>query len=274
MAVSPIRWLRQLIPPLIAAMLLLASATSAGATGNGYHAYTNVTAFAYACDRTSDTYSAQLGDLAEDGLEYLGYYGVQYRSGNFNTANVIAGATYQHDVAFYVHTHGDYYGPARIQGIRVDDGYCTGAPIVNSHNIDAVRYNPPTNQAYVGQVVIFSTCFLGENPPAGTDQLSMSEAWGIAQNKTMTSTFGFFMGYSKEPFTSDERAFEGKFWSKVKAGGATFKAIYTLADAFTWAKANTTFSTPAGKGTPAPQWYGNPNYTGWWDTRPGCVNCH
>lgn len=257
----------------IAALIIMASATPASAVGNGYHAYTNITAFASACDGTADTYSAQLGDLAENGLEYLGYYGVQYRTTNFDSSHVVAGATYGYDVAFYAHTHGDYYGANDTQGIRVDDGYCTGAPIVNAHHIDNVRYNPPKNQAYVGQVVIFSTCFLGENPPTGTDQLSMSEAWGIAQNKTMSATFGFFMGYSKEPYTSDEREFEGKFWSKVKAGGATFKPIYSLAEAFTWAKTNSTFSTPPGLGTPAPQWYGNPNYTGWWDTRPGCSNC-
>ena len=261
---------RRVAVPL-AAMLLFGSAMPALA--GGYHAYTNITAFASACDGTADTYSDQLGNLAENGLEYLGYVGVQYRTTNFDRGHVIPNAAYGHDTAFYVHSHGDYYGSADIQGFRVDDGYCSGAPIVNSHDIDGVRYNPPTAQAYVGQVIIVSTCFLGENPPSGTDQLSMSEAWGIAQNKTMSAYMGFYMSYTKEAFTSDEREFEGKFWSKVKAGGATFKPIYSLAGAYTWAKANTTFGTPAGKPTPAPTWFGNPNYTGWWDTRPGCANC-
>jgi hypothetical protein len=229
--------------------------------------YSNITAFAYACDGTSDTYSQKVYDLAVSGYKYLGYGTTGYTGTGFTSSRVLARVPL--DTAFYVHSHGDYYGSTDTQGFRIDGGYCTGAPIVNSRNIDAKR------GAQVAQVVIVSTCFLGENPPTGTDQLSMAEAFGIAQVQNSSGGWRFYMGYTSEPVTSDEWAFESKFWSYVKAGGATFKPIYSLADAYSMARADVgTFtklsSVPV---QPVPKWYGNPYYTGWWDIASGCPNC-
>jgi hypothetical protein len=242
---------------LFSTSIFLATAPATNATSS---VYSNITAFAGSCDGTYDTYSSQLYNLTISGFRKLGYSPSGYTGTSFTKSKVLDSV--DTDKAFYVHSHGDYYGSNDTQGFRVDAGYCSGAPIVYSTDVDSHRGSTPA------QVVILSTCYLGENPPSGTNQLSMAEAFGIPQVQDLVTEWAWYMGYKKEPYTSDELEFESYFWNKIQG-----YAYYGLTNAFQAARAHISFSTPPGMSTPSPMWYGNPNYTGWYDTSGGCPNC-
>ena len=237
------------------AVLALAVALQLGGMPTGVAATTysstwsNVTAFDIC---TGGTFAQQAYTLAMNGFGYLTYYRYGFTGTGFTRTaflNRVSG-----DRGIFVRSHGDYYNPSGAQGFREDAGLCSGSGIVNSNDVHS-RVTTPA------QVVIMSTCVLGEIPTNGT--LSMSAAFGIPQNKS-ASAYVFYMGYKGHPYTSDMTYFESDFWTHVEAG-CPGNPMYSLAEAYQWAKSlHSTFT--------APEWYGSPYYTGWADM-VGCTRC-
>lgn len=215
----------------------------------------NTTAFSSTCLGFSDGFPSKLYDLAVAGYGYLTYGATGYKGTAFTKSRMLGRVST--DLGTYVHSHGDIYGG--VQGFREDGGFCTGAPVVHDYDVDAARTT--TRPA---QLVIMSTCHLGEKPPVGTT--GMAASFGIPYGAQNLGAYAFYLGYIGSVFDSDEFKFEQAFWQRVQAGGSS-GPVYSLADAFAYAKTHMTFAQ--GNAT----WFGNPFYTGWANTSSGCTRC-
>lgn len=246
-------------PPIAIVLAFIFAGAPAGApaVAAAYQAsvYANTTAFSSTCIGISDTYPAKLATLATAGYAYLGYSATGYSGSAFTESRFKA--RIPADVGTYVHSHGDTY--SGVQGFREDGGYCSGAPVVHADEVKAAR-----NTTRPAQLVVMSTCHLGERPPSGT--VGMSAAFGIPYGAQNLAAYAFYLGYIGSVYDSDQFKFEQALWQRVQAGGAS-GPIYSLADAFAYARTRMSFIQ--GSVT----WFGNPYYTGWAATSSGCPLC-
>jgi len=202
-------WTRRLAIVFLAASL---AALAAGPARAAYQATvdSNTTAFSFNCIGINDTYPAKMLAAAVAGYRALGYATTGYSGAKFTRAQVLARTLY--DWGYYVHSHGDhYYNPdgRRYAGFREDAGRCTGAGIVFSKDIKAVRGTRQSN------LVIMSTCHLGE---ATT---TMPDAFAIPKTKAGAGSWvgpSFYLGYLGEAWDSDEFTFETRFWGALQPG--------------------------------------------------------
>jgi hypothetical protein len=248
---SPGRWLRSF------AALVGAAALVAAAAGPAHAAYqasadSNTTAFSFNCIGFNDAYPARLLSAALAGYRNLGYSTTGYSGTAFTRSQVLSRTA--GDWGFYVHSHGDNYSdpPPADFGFREDAGLCNGSRVIQARDIAAVR------RGRVSNLVIMSTCHLGES---GT---TMPGAFGISKTKAGWGSWAgpsFYLGYVGATWDSDEYAFETRFWSAIGPG-------YGVGQAFDIAR--------LGSFNPgfAANWYGSYVWTGRaGPLQTGCTNC-
>ncbi|MFI5254425.1 MAG: hypothetical protein ACHQ15_03070 [Candidatus Limnocylindrales bacterium] len=221
--------------------------------------YSNITAFS-PCVGMSSTISATLRDLTKDAFVSLGYSATAFGGKGFTKSTVLARAPY--DIAFYVHSHGDFYGSGDIQGFREDGGDCTQS-VVLATEIKKARTTPEGNLTGA-KLVIASTCHLAEAPRNGYP--AMSEAFGIERSKSDPSGAGyrgpeFFLGYRGLAWTDDMLRYESAFWGYVADD-------FDLGDAFRLALSGNTLR----RGT-TPDWFGSYTYSGRAQPSSPCTTC-
>ncbi len=208
---SPGRWARRLIPPLVPLVLLLGLMTPVAAAGYQATVDSNETAFDV-CDGTPNSTPAKMLDAAVDAYRALGYTTSGYTGSAFTRSHTLSRTV--GDWGYFVHSHGDYYLNAdgkRYTGFREDSGDCDQA-VVFSKDIKAKRAGRATN------LIFISTCHSAD---ANT---TLPGAFDIAKTKgSDAGTVGpkFYVGYVGVQWDSDEWAFEQRFWSAMKAGYGT-----------------------------------------------------
>lgn len=248
---SPGRWARRLALATVAAAL---AATMAGPARAAYQGTvdSNTTAFSFNCIRINDTYPAKLLTAAVNGYRNLGYLTTGFSGVDFTRAHVLARTLA--DWGYYVHSHGDHYSNPdgnTYAGFREDAGRCTGAGIVYSKDIKAVRKGSPSN------LVIMSTCMLGES------RTTMPDAFAIPMVKARPGSWAgpsFYIGYIGETWDSDEYTFETRFWSAVGPGVGVGQAF----DVAKLGSFNSGF---------AANWYGSYAFTGRAGPLRTCTTC-
>ena len=250
----------RLVAPLAA--LVFAVSVSAGPARADYYpasVYSNITAFS-TCVGYASSISASLRDLTKDAFVALGYAASAFGGKGFTKSTVLSRARY--DIAFFVHSHGDFYGANDIQGFREDGGDCSQA-VVLATEIKKARTSPE-GLLLGAKLVIASTCHLAEAPRNGYP--AMSEAFGIEHIKSDPTGAGyrgpeFFLGYRGIAWTDDQLRFESAFWRYVDDG-------WDLGDAFRLALAGNALR----HGT-LPDWFGSYTYTGRAQPTSPCTTC-
>jgi hypothetical protein len=208
MPVWRIRWSRQLIPPLLAAVLLTAG-SAAGIRAATYQASVdaNTTAFNPPCDGDVNNIVPKMQKAATAAYRRLGHVTTAFTGAAFNRA-----ATLKRTVAdwgYYVHSHGDYYwhsGDARrYTGFREDTGDCSQA-VVFSKDVKAKRVGRQSN------LVFISTCH------ASDGNTTLPDAFAIQKTKSVGGASQgpeFYVGYVGVRWDSDEWVFEQRFWDAL-----------------------------------------------------------
>jgi hypothetical protein len=208
MAASRIRWLRQLIPPLLAATLLTAGSAAGirAATLQG-SIDVNTTAFNPPCDGSTNTIVPKMQKAATAAYVRLNYLATSYTGTAFTRAATLKRTV--DDWGYYVHSHGDYYWNSvdarRYTGFREDSGDCTQA-VIFSKDIKAKRLGRQSNLVFV------STCH------ASDGNTTMPDAFAIPKTKSVGDTTQgpeFYVGYIGTRWDSDEWVFEQRFWNAL-----------------------------------------------------------
>jgi hypothetical protein len=218
MPVSRIRWLRQLIPPLLAATLLTAG-SAGGIRAASYQASidVNTTAFNPPCDGDANFIVPKMQKAATAAYARLGHVATSFTGAAFNRAATLKRTV--SDWGYYVHSHGDYYWHStdarRYTGFREDSGDCSQA-VVYSKDIKAKRLGRQSN------LVFISTCH------ASDSVTTMPGAFAIEKTKSVGGTSQgpeFYVGYVGVRWDSDEWIFEQRFWNALannRSAGAAF----------------------------------------------------
>ena len=218
MPVSRIRWLRQLIPPLLAATLLSAG-SAAGIRAATYPASidVNTSAFNPPCDGSPNATVPKMQKAAAAAYSRLGHATASFTGAAFTRAATLDRTA--SDWGYYVHSHGDYYyngtDARRYTGFREDSGDCSQS-VVFSKDIKAKRNGRQSNLVFV------STCH------ASDSSTTMPEAFAIEKTKSVGgSSQGpeFYVGYVGVRWDSDEWIFEQRFWNALannRSAGAAF----------------------------------------------------
>ena len=236
------RW-RRLVLLCLTANLAIAVSTVPTAAAYQASVYDNKTAFT-TCAGLNTTIPQQLRALAVDAFKFMGYAPSSFEAATFTASRVLSRVP--SDQGFYVHSHGDHYWIG--WGFREDNGSCTQG-IVTSSQIRSKRIDPATNQLRQANVVVASTCHLGESTS------DFPDAFGVAKQRS-TSTGAnyqgprFFLGYIGTAWTNDMLSFEAAFWKYVKSGRG-------LGEAFGLALRNAPLS-----GLTTPNWWGTYTYSG------------
>jgi hypothetical protein len=213
--VSPGRWMRRLIPPLMPLVLLLAATPQAVAAGYQATVDVNETAFDV-CDGSPNSTPAKMLNAAVAAYAKLGYATTGYTKSAFTRSHTLSRTV--GDWGYFVHSHGDYYLNSdghRYTGFREDSGDC-GQSVIFSKDIAAKRAGRQSN------LVFISTCH------AADSNATMPAAFAIAKTKgSDASTVGpeFYTGYVGVQWDSDEWLFEQRFWSAVTSGIGTGPAF-------------------------------------------------
>jgi len=211
MPVSRIRWLRQLIPPLLAATLLSAG-SAAGIRAATYQASidVNTTAFNPPCDGDANFIVPKMQKAAVAAYAGFGHVATGFTGANFTKAATLKRTV--NDWGYYVHSHGDYYWNStdarRYTGFREDSGDCSQA-VVFSKDIKAKRLGRQSN------LVFISTCH------AADSVTTMPSAFAIAKTKSISPDNQgpeFYVGYVGVRWDGDEWIFEQRFWNQLANG--------------------------------------------------------
>ena len=218
MAASRIRWLRQLIPPLLAATLLTAG-SAAGIRAATYQASidVNTTGFNPPCDGDANYIVPKMQKAATAAYTRLGHVATSRTGTSFTRAGTLTRTV--NDWGYYVHSHGDYYWNStdarRYTGFREDSGDCSQA-VIFSKDIKAKRAGRQSN------LVFISTCH------ASDSVTTLPDAFAIAKTKSISPANQgpeFYVGYIGVRWDSDEWIFEQRFWNALannQSAGAAF----------------------------------------------------
>jgi hypothetical protein len=218
MPVSRIRWLRQLIPPLLAAALLTAGSAVGVRAAYPASIDVNTTAFNPPCDADANSIVPKMQKAAVAAYASFGHAATGYTGANFTRAGTLKRTV--SDWGYYVHSHGDYYWNStdarRYTGFREDSGDCAQA-VVFSTDIKAKRAGRQSN------LVFISTCH------AADANTTMPSAFAIAKTKSIAPANQgpeFYVGYVGVRWDSDEWIFEQRFWNQLangKGAGVAFE---------------------------------------------------
>ncbi|MEA2518118.1 MAG: hypothetical protein QOF49_198 [Chloroflexota bacterium] len=206
---SRARWLRALVPPLLAAATLMAG-SAVVAAADPASIDVNRTAFNPPCDGDFNGIVPKMQAAAKAAYARLGHLAEDYTGTQFTKAATLKRTPT--DWGYYVHSHGDYYWHStdarRYTGFREDSGDCSQA-VVYSKDIKAKRLGRQSNLVFV------STCH------AADAVTTMPDAFAIAKTKSSGSTNQgpeFYVGYIGVQWDSDEWIFEQRYWNALAAG--------------------------------------------------------
>jgi len=215
--VSPGRWKRRLIPPLLPLALLLAAAPQPVLAAYQATVDVNETAFDV-CDGTANSTPSKMLAAAVSAYKAMGYTTTGYTKSGFTKAHTLSRTV--NDWGYFVHSHGDYYlnpDGSRYTGFREDSGDCS-QQVVFSKEIKAKRAGRQTN------LIFISTCH------AADSNTTMPGAFSIAKTKYPDAATGgpeFYLGYVGVQWDSDEWLFEQRFWSALTSGDGTGPSFKT-----------------------------------------------
>ena len=247
------RWRRLVLLCLTANLAL---GMSAGPASAAYQAsvYDNKTAFT-TCAGINTTIPQQLRALAVDGFRYMLYAPSAFEATTFTAATVLSRVA--NDQGFYVHSHGDRYTAG--WGFREDRGSCTQG-IVTANQIMSLRTLAPSTAVKSANVVIASTCHLGESASTFPGAFGIEKARSTSDGTNYQGP-RFFLGYVGTAWTSDMLTFETWFWKYVKTG-------HGLGESFGLALRNAPMS-----GLTVPNWWGTYTYSGVPIPSTPCTRC-
>ncbi len=243
----------RILPLLLALGAATAAAGPAAAAYQG-SVYDNKTAFT-TCAGINTTIPQQLRALAMDGFRFMLYAPSSYEASTFTAATVLSRVPA--DQGFYVHSHGDHYTTG--WGFREDNGTCT-QKIVTADQIVALRTLPGTTAVRSANVVIASTCHLGESASTFPGAFGIEKARSTSDGTNYQGP-RFFLGYVGTAWTNDMLSFETWFWKYVKSG-------HGLGESFQLALRSAPMS-----GLTVPNWWGTYTYSGVPIPSVPCTRC-
>jgi hypothetical protein len=217
--VSRVRWWRQLVPPILSAVLLLSGPAAAVQAAYPASIDVNKTAFNPPCDNDANAIVPKMQQAAVAAYTRLGHLSTGFTGAAFNKAATLRRTV--SDWGYYVHSHGDFYWHSgdsrRYTGFREDSGDCVQS-VIYSKEIKAKRAGRQSN------LVFISTCH------ASDANTTMPDAFAIAKNKVVLGNQGpeFYVGYIGIRWDSDEWIFEQRFWNAL-AGNKSVGAAFDVA---------------------------------------------
>ncbi|HEY8632881.1 MAG TPA: hypothetical protein VIL50_06970 [Candidatus Limnocylindrales bacterium] len=217
---SRVRWWRRLVPPLLAALVLMAGSVAAAQAAYPASVDVNTSAFNPPCDGDANFIIPKMQTAAVAAYNRLGHVATGFTGAKFTRAATLTRTV--NDWGYYVHSHGDYYWNAadarRYTGFREDSGDCTQA-VIFSKDIKAKRLGRQSN------LVFISTCH-------SADAITtLPDAFAIAKTKSSGATEQgpeFYVGYLGVQWDGDEWIFEQRYWNAL-ANGKSVGAAFDVA---------------------------------------------